>query len=210
MAYRPDQLSLAVLALLCEQPRHPYEMQRTIWERHGAIAPGMPRSLYHAVDRMVRAGLVEPAETSREGNRPERTVYRITETGREELTTHVSDRLKAPGAAPPELAFVMGLVAYLDSTAVVEALERRVVALEAEVAGLEAGRHALQERVRLPRVSLLGAECRQALKQAELEWVRGLIDDIGAGRLYWDFASLGRHFQAAREARGLKQEEEGT
>ena len=37
--------------------------------------------LYHTVQRLDEAGLVEPTETSREGRFPERTVYRLTEHG---------------------------------------------------------------------------------------------------------------------------------
>ena len=40
-------------------------------------------SLYPAVERLAAAGLIEPAQTAREGRRPERTVYQITEAGRE-------------------------------------------------------------------------------------------------------------------------------
>src|SRR5690242_14900046 len=69
--------ALTVLCLLRERPMHPYEMQRLIRERHKDEFLDLKRgSLYHAMERLQAAGLVEPMETFREGRRPERTVYR--------------------------------------------------------------------------------------------------------------------------------------
>src|SRR5262245_12015496 len=77
---------VAVLAFLREGRMHPYEMRRLLRERHKdellALKAG---SLYHAINRLSRAGLIEPVSTGRQGRRPERTTYRITPGGREEL-----------------------------------------------------------------------------------------------------------------------------
>ncbi len=39
-------------------------------------------SLYTVVDNLAKHGLIEAVEARREGRRPERTVYRLTDTGR--------------------------------------------------------------------------------------------------------------------------------
>jgi DNA-binding PadR family transcriptional regulator len=71
-----DLTSLAVLAVLSEGVRHPYEISRVIKTRYQNEPVGnSSRSLYHAVERLSAGGLIEVAETSREGHRPERTVY---------------------------------------------------------------------------------------------------------------------------------------
>src|SRR5258708_25639756 len=79
--------SLTVLCPLRVRPMHPYEMQRLIREWHKDEFLDLKRgSLYHAIEQLRRAGWIDPIETSREGRRPERTVYRLTEVGdREEL-----------------------------------------------------------------------------------------------------------------------------
>src|ERR1700730_10311887 len=78
-----DVLALTVLNLLSERPMHPYEMQRTVRQRNIDEVIGIrPGTLYHAVERLVDLGLVEPRDTLRDGRRPERTVYRLTENGR--------------------------------------------------------------------------------------------------------------------------------
>ena len=199
-----DYVGLNVLALLSEQPRHPYDMQRALRERHldqHFRLGGLPRSLYHAVDRLARRGLIEPAETTREGNRPERTVYRITEEGREAFDAHLRRLVQTPSKEAPELAAALGFAGYMTPGDVLDAIEGRIVALATEVAQLEAGMRALREDVRLPRSFLSGVECRRALRQAELDWARSLVEELRGGTLAWDWQSLVSHFAEERARR---------
>ena len=203
-----DFPGLNVLALLHERPRHPYDMVRELRLRHldrSFGLGGLPRSLYHAVDRLAERHLIEPAETTREGNRPERTVYRITDDGRDVFDARLRDLLETPTSEHPALAAGLGFAVYLTPGVVLDALEGRIVALTTEVAQLDAGLRALQEHVRLPRIILIGVECRRALRQAELEWARSLADELRSGTFTWDWDAIASHFaaeQSRREALG--------
>ncbi|HEV7214548.1 MAG TPA: PadR family transcriptional regulator [Chloroflexota bacterium] len=189
-----DLLALPVLALLSEQPRHPYEIERLIRERRKDFAAGKRRGLYHAVERLVRDGSIEPVETNREGKRPERTVYRITDEGREELEGWLRELLQNPIAEYPVFTAAVGFLGYLSSDTVVQALRARAVALEAEIAGVNAVLPALQEQLHLPRLVLLEHEYTRALRQAELDWISAIVADIRTGRLAWDKDALYRLF----------------
>ena len=80
--------ALTLLSLLRERPMHPYEMQRLIRQRRKDEFLDLKRgSLYHAIGGIQREGLIVPTEISRQGKRPERTVYRLTETGASTLPT---------------------------------------------------------------------------------------------------------------------------
>src|SRR6516164_7437408 len=93
--------ALTVLCLLRERPMHPYEMQRLIRQRHNDAFLDLKRgSLYHAIERLERAGLIEVVETSREGRRPERTVYRLTESGERGGINWLCDLLAKPLREP--------------------------------------------------------------------------------------------------------------
>jgi DNA-binding PadR family transcriptional regulator len=197
-----DLLALPVLAMLSEQPRHPYEIERLIRERRKDFAAGRRRGLYHAVDRLVREGYIEPVETSREGKRPERTVYRITEEGREELENWLSELLENPVPEYPVFTAAIGFLGYLSSDAVVQALRARAVALKSEIAGINAVLPALQQHLRLPRLVLMEHEYTRALRQAELDWVYAVIADIQTGRLAWDHDSWEQMFEAHRSGDG--------
>src|SRR5437016_1247805 len=149
---RPDLIGLAVLGLLMEQPRHPYEMQRLMVERHKEFATGKGRSFYDAVERLQRNSLIEPAETMREGRRPERTVYRVTESGIEQFDVRLRELLATPAPEQPTFAAAVGILGYLPPRDVLAAFRDREVTLRGLIAGLEAQSRALREDLALPRL----------------------------------------------------------
>lgn len=178
---RRDLVALTVLVFLFERPRHPYEMLRLVREWRKDFAAGPPRRLYHAVDRLVREGLIEPAEVGREGKRPERTVYRITDEGRAELASWLGELLSYPVPEHSLFEAAISFAVGLPPDQVIQALQTRAVFLDGQLAAVDTQIEGLQEH--LPRVFLLETDYLQALRRAELAWVRGVIDDFITGRL---------------------------
>ncbi len=121
-----DMVALTTLSFLSEGPCHPYEIQRMLRERHKAYAVGKTRALYRAIDELEASGYIEPVETSREGNRPERTVYRITPEGREELENWLTDVLAAPADETPVFSVAVGLLGYITQERAESALTTRL------------------------------------------------------------------------------------
>src|SRR5215216_5637587 len=92
-----NPLALAVLSLLIERPMHPYEMSSTMRERVKEESIKLNYgSLYSVVDSLLRHGLIEVQETVREGRRPERTVYAVTDLGRTEFVDWLSELVAVP------------------------------------------------------------------------------------------------------------------
>jgi len=188
-------IPLAALALLAERPLHPYEMQRLLHDRHMDYAEGRTRALYRAIDELQEAGWIEPAETTREGRRPERTVYRITEEGHEALEDWLQDELERPAVEHLAFSAAVGLIAHLPQERAVAALKARVVTLRAELAARDEAAAGLAQELRLPRYVLLELEHQRALRDAELTWVLALLEDFHSGRLGWDEQTLRADFQ---------------
>lgn len=187
MARRPsnrDLVELTVLALLAHGPKHPYELHRFIIDTHKDYVTGLPRSLYHAVDRLAGSELIHPVETSRAGRRPERTVYQITEEGRAELGTRLVRLLEQPDPDSSVLAAAVSLCGSLPPATVERALQTRAVSLEATLNALDAHFTGLQESG-LPRVLVLELDCERALRSAELAWVRRIVTELRDGTLTW-------------------------
>jgi DNA-binding PadR family transcriptional regulator len=195
-----DMVALTTLALLSEQPCHPYEIQRLLKERHKAYAAGKSRTLYRAIEELEAAGYIEPIETSREGRRPERTVYRITPEGSEELENWLADLLSTPVDETPVFRVAVGLLGYVTQERVEAALARRVVGLRARVASREAALGMAQEDLGLPRLVLLELEHAIALDAAEVEWIRSIIADMHSGALVWNEELIRAHFEAMHAA----------
>ena len=89
---RSNPLALAVLACLSERPMHPYEMAATMRTRGQDQSIRLNYgSLYGVVENLLKRGLLEEQEVVREGRRPERTVYRITDEGRAEFSRWIDE-----------------------------------------------------------------------------------------------------------------------
>jgi DNA-binding PadR family transcriptional regulator len=195
-----DMVALTTLALLSEGPSHPYEIQRMLRERHKSYAVGKTRALYRAIDELEQAGYIESVETSREGRRPERTVYRITSDGREELENWLADLLASPVAETPVFSVAVGLLACITQERAAAALASRQVALRAKLIALEATLRLAQDDLGLPRLVLLELEHAMALTSAELEWVHRISGDMQSGVLIWNEELIRAHFVAMHAA----------
>jgi DNA-binding PadR family transcriptional regulator len=182
-ARRSNPLALAVLACLEERSMHPYEIATTLRERakHKSIRLNYG-SLYSVVEALTRDGLIEPLETVREGRRPERTVYRITEAGRAELADWLTELLRTPVKEYPQYEAGLSLLPGLPPEEAVALLEERCARLEAELAEQRA---TLAEVLAqgLPRLFLVELEYAIALRDAELAYTRSLAEEIAAGTL---------------------------
>jgi DNA-binding PadR family transcriptional regulator len=189
-AYR-NLWALTVLCLLRERQMHPYEMQRLIRQRKKDDFLDLKRgSLYHAIGRLQRAGLVEVVATTREGKRPERTVYRITERGSEELSAWMRELLANPARETSHFFAALSFIPVLEPRDALEQLEARAGLLQAEIAGMDSALRTLTPRI--GRVVLLELEYALAMRRAELEWVRAVTADLGGGQLAWDEQSMRR------------------
>lgn len=195
-----DMVALTTLSLLSEQPCHPYELQRLMKERHKAYAVGKTRSLYRAIEELEAAGYIEPLETSREGRRPERTVYRITPEGSEELENWLADLLSTPVDETPVFRVAVGLLGYITQERAETALASRVVALRARVSALAATLSMAQDDLGLPRLVLLELEHAMALATAEVDWIRSILADMQRGVLVWNEELIRAHFEAMHAA----------
>jgi DNA-binding PadR family transcriptional regulator len=176
--------ALTVLCLLRERPMHPYEMQRLIRQRKNDNFLDLKRgSLYHAIERLQRAGLIEPVATSREGRRPERTTYRLTEAGEREVFAWLRELLANPARDSTQFFAGLSFLVHLSPQDALEQLEGRAGLLESEIASTDAALASVSTQV--GRLFLVEAEYALAMRRAELAWVRALAEDIRSGRLTW-------------------------
>jgi DNA-binding PadR family transcriptional regulator len=187
---------LTVLMLLLERPMHPYEMQRTLVERGKQSVVNVKRgSIYHAVERLQAFGLVTELETSRDGRRPERTVYQLTDAGQEEARDWLRSMLGAPKEEYPEFTTVVSFLPALEPHEVVVALHQRLVLLDGAIGRTEATLRSIGDR--LPRVFLVEEEFQLVMTRAERDWVAALVADLESGRLSWTWDELAQYALAS-------------
>jgi DNA-binding PadR family transcriptional regulator len=195
-----DMAALTVLAILLTGARHTYEMALMIERTHKTFVTGLPRSLYHAVEKLLTAGHVRIVDTTREGARPERTVYELTDEGRARLHEWVYLLLSEPGTDSALFAPALTYAGCLPPPEVVDALQHRRRQLHARATD---ARTALEQtREHLPRILMVEVEYEAARLEAERSFVDGLLADIKSGRLAWstdphDLADIDEIFREA-------------
>jgi DNA-binding PadR family transcriptional regulator len=178
-------LGLVVLWLLFEKPLHVYRMQKLL-EAQGkdrVVNVRARASLYQTIERLVRLGLVEVSETVRTRGYPDRILYAITESGREVAREWLREMLRTTGQDYPEFIAAVSLLFGLEPEDARAQLELREQGLAAELADTEAALASAPPG--LPRLFLLEEEYRKAVLDAQLSWLRGVIDDLREHRLDW-------------------------
>jgi DNA-binding PadR family transcriptional regulator len=195
-----NPLALAVLALLFERPMHPYEMAATLKQRHKEESIKLRYgSLYTVIELLLARGFIRAKETSREGKRPERTVYTLTDAGHEELLDWMRDLLRDPVKEYPQFEAGLCLLGVLPPNEAVALLRDRATRLAGKVAQVEAQLAevaqqdfatiaageplppALARQKKFPALFTVEAEYRLALLKAEhafaTELVRRIVEE---------------------------------
>ncbi|MBO2457153.1 PadR family transcriptional regulator [Actinomadura sp. LCR2-06] len=190
---------MTVLALLHTRPLHPYGIQRLIkeWGKEQVVNVEQRASLYRTIDRLNAAGLIAVRQTERGSQYPERTVYEVTEAGRETARTWIRAMLAAPKREFPEFPAAVSNAMLLPPAELLGLLEERLRELEKDLAGLDASLGEEAE-MGLPRVTMLDTEYMRAVTAAETGWVRSVVDDLRAGRLTWSREMLAAFDSGAR------------
>jgi DNA-binding PadR family transcriptional regulator len=173
-------LALAVLSVALQRPMHPYEMASILRAR--GKDPDMPikwGSLYTVVQNLEKHGFLEATGSARSGARPERTVYRITEAGRDELMDWTRELIADAEPEHPRFEAGLSMLSVLGPDVATALLARRLQSLEVQ---LRAARIALESpRGDIPRLFLLEREYDLVIREAEAHWVRALLDDLRSG-----------------------------
>ena len=169
---RSSPLALTVLALLHYQPLHPYGIQRLIkqWGKDQVVNVEQRTSLYRTIERLLAAGLIAVRETGRDPRYPERTVYEVTEAGRQTARRWLEEMLAEPRQEYPEFPAALSHVLMLEPAELTEVLERRAQRLAGTLATLDANT-AAEAGHGLPRIAMLENEYQRAVLAAEARWV---------------------------------------
>ncbi|GAA1936521.1 PadR family transcriptional regulator [Kitasatospora viridis] len=186
-----NPIVLAVLGLLLEQPAHPYQMLAELHGRSAHHAAAVTRgTLYNTVAAMAEAGWLADQGQQRSGNRPERTVYSLTEAGRAELVRRLDQQIRTPER---EFSQFLGAVAYLGAlgkSGALTALAERTDRL-AERTAEDERRLAEVLASGMPRLFMIEAEYAIAQARSELAWLHELAEQVADGRLAWPTSPTG-------------------
>ncbi|WP_435209480.1 PadR family transcriptional regulator [Micromonospora sp. bgisy143] len=173
-------LALAVLSALVQRPMHPYEMASTLraWGKDQDMEFKWG-SFYTVIRNLDKHQLIVAVESVREGRRPERTVYRITDAGRAELVDWARELVGTPMPEHPRFRAGLSVLAALHPDEAIDLLRQRLDRLED---ALRRDRDTLDAHLReIPRLFLVESEYDLAIRDAEATWLRALLAELTSG-----------------------------
>jgi len=168
-----------------------YGIQRLIkqWGKDQVVNVEQRTSLYRTIERLLGAGLIAVRETGRDPRYPERTVYEVTEAGRQTARRWLEEMLAEPRQEYPEFPAALSHVLMLEPAELAGVLERRAQRLAAMLAALDANT-AAEAGHGLPRIAMLENEYQRAVLAAEARWVAETVTELRSGQLTWSPAEL--------------------
>jgi DNA-binding PadR family transcriptional regulator len=168
-----------VLGVLLKQPMHGYEVRRELesWnaEQWANLAYG---SIYFSLAKMAEEHLVEVVSTDERGSRPARTVYAITEQGREHFARRLRELWWEYRPAIDPFRVALTFMNELSRDELLAALRNRAGSLRST---LDAFPYAIEGRLRDPATP---RHLREVLRLAaahietNLHWVEEAIDKV--------------------------------
>ena len=186
---RSSPLALTVLGMLGGGPLHPYAIQSRMkaWGKDRVVNVGQRANLYKTIERLRDAGLIEVRATERDQRFPERTVYGLTDEGQRTAREWLAEMLSTPRNEFPEFPAALSFLFGLTPAEAAAALERRAERLRELLAEHD---RELGDESGPPRLFLLETEYVRAVLATEYEWVRGVVEDLKAGRLTWNYEEM--------------------
>ena len=177
-----DMTRLVLLGVLARGPQHGYAIKQTLDDWHMDFwADVKVGSLYAGLKRLVTAGLVGEVGTSRSGNRPVRTTYEITDSGRAELRRLLHSFWTPPGRVARPVDLALQFVAELPAAEVEQLLQERLQALENQASIVNPAFVPADEPLHVQnRVADLFDHERRLLA-AEREWCEHVLARVRAG-----------------------------
>jgi DNA-binding PadR family transcriptional regulator len=180
---RSNPLALAVLVCLYEKPMHPYEVAQTLRTRAKEQSVRLNYgSLYAVVESLEKKGFIKATGTLREGKRPQRTIYEITDEGSLEMTDWLTELIGTPNKEYPAFQAGLSFIPALSPDDALAALRRRAEALTVKIAAMRGAMQAATD-AGLPRIFELESEYEERTLSAELSFVRALVDEMENGTL---------------------------
>ena len=170
---------LLILGVLHRGNFHPYEVKRRLEaamvECYIDVDVG---TLYYAVRKLEKNGLIEAVAQERVARGGIRTIYRITPEGRADFREHLHAQFDRQGPVPQTLYGALLFLHLADRGTVEEALRRRVTRLDELIAKLCPIREELA-----PVTSTGGKHLLSHIEQQrrlDRAWLQDLLSDIEA------------------------------
>lgn len=170
---------LILLGMLKIRPLSGYEIQQVLQTSQTDVWAGvLPGSIYHALKKMDKEGLVEVDSLEKTGHRI-KAIYKITEKGLTEFKRLVKDNLREKSIVlPGQLYAAVSFLSELSPEESIEALSEQRALLEEELESLREGLKTKEQYVEVKGIAHLHFENMFAHYELQIRFIDKIIDHI--------------------------------
>ncbi|KEK25935.1 PadR family transcriptional regulator [Bacillus gaemokensis] len=119
-------MKLVILGLLLEGDKHPYEVQHIMKERQmDCYIKYAKGSLYYAFEQLEKQGAIAVTNVVRDTNRPDKTIFHITETGKKLFDALLLKQFEAKNQIYKPIYSALSFAHFGDEQALVPILEKK-------------------------------------------------------------------------------------
>jgi DNA-binding PadR family transcriptional regulator len=174
---------LVLLALLRDKPLHGYELKHIIEEHMGDWTNIAFGSIYFALNKLNEEGFVERAGEEKIGNRPSRSVYRITDKGKKEFLAILRESWRKYEREYHSLDIALAFSDALPREEVMGYLAQRINLVKNIIRHIEEHGREQTSRPEVPKIARAIFSHSAHHFKAELAWLKEILADFENNRL---------------------------
>lgn len=159
-------------------PQHGYSLKRIIEEQIAEFARIKMPTVYYHLGKLKEGGYVEE-KLEREGNRPEKSVYSVTDRGKSYFSELMEKQLTEPYEPELPLDGALFFSEKLSEEELVSEMKKRMSSLENRLESLKHYRNSVLENVPNPGKKSTTSIFDHHIChfEAELEWLKRIIGE---------------------------------
>jgi DNA-binding PadR family transcriptional regulator len=172
---------LVILGLLQRRDLHGYELKQIIEGQMGdwtSIAFG---SIYFALKKLAAEGLIEQVALERDGNRPSRAVYSLTEAGRAEFHQLLRSIWRKPERHHHQIDIALYFYYALPSDEIEGHIAQRIEVTRNVLEHVDRHREQILSDKRVPKMAKALFDHSSLHLEAELRWLSDLQAKLRSG-----------------------------
>ncbi len=175
-------MKMVILGLLLERNMHPYEIKLVMKDRTmDQMMKLQMGSLYYAVDKLAGEGHIESVEVIHSSDRPDKTIYRITDKGKTLFEQLVLQQIKKTDIFYHPLYTALAFSRHIDQSKAEKLLEERIRETEHRV---NYAYQVYEEHIAVvPRSALHAMYGKYEHSLTELKWLKRLYADVTERKL---------------------------
>ncbi|MGG0278023.1 PadR family transcriptional regulator [Bacillus rhizoplanae] len=175
-------MKLVILGLLLEGEKHPYEVQHIMKERQmDCYIKYAKGSLYYAFEQLEKQEAIAVTHIIRDTNRPDKTIYHITEKGKELFHTLLLEQFQAKNHIYKPIYTGLSFSHFGDNQCIVPILKKKIEETQAFITTMQS--IYINNKASIPRAQLYILANVIDHASVEFRWLKQLYKDALEGKL---------------------------